>query len=48
MEEVLSTIENCDCPAGCPSCVGPPIRKGGKHKEAAKFIVRSLTGTVYN
>ncbi|MCK4888637.1 MAG: DUF1998 domain-containing protein, partial [Candidatus Aminicenantes bacterium] len=48
MEDVLSTIEGCDCPAGCPSCVGPPIRKGGKHKEAAKFIARSLTGKVYN
>ncbi len=48
IEEVLSTIENCDCPSGCPSCVGPPIRKGGKHKEAAKFIISSISGKVYN
>ncbi|MEN8222037.1 MAG: DEAD/DEAH box helicase [Acidobacteriota bacterium] len=48
IEEVLNTIRNCDCPSGCPSCVGPPIRKGGKHKEAAKFIISSLTGKVYN
>ncbi len=48
MEEVLATIKNCDCPSGCPSCVGPPIRKGGEHKEAAKFIMSSLTGKVYN
>ena len=48
IEEVLSTIENCNCPSGCPSCVGPPIRKGGKHKEAAKFIISSISGKVYN
>jgi len=48
IKDILATIENCDCPSGCPSCVGPPIRKGGKHKEASKFIVKSLAGKVYN
>ncbi len=48
LEEVLSTIENCNCPSGCPSCVGPPIRKDGKHKEAAKLIAGALTGIIYN
>ncbi len=48
IKDILTVIENCDCPAGCPSCIGPPIRKGGKHKEAARFIVKSLTGKIYN
>ncbi len=48
LDELLESLNNCSCPRGCPSCIGPPIRNDGNHKEAAKFIVSSLLGKVYN
>ncbi len=48
LNEILKTLEDCNCPGGCPSCVGPPIRKGGKHKDAAKFIIKSLLRRIFN
>ncbi len=41
-EKILQVIETCDCRKGCPSCVGPPIRSDGNHKEAARFIIKLL------
>ncbi|MEN8152532.1 MAG: DEAD/DEAH box helicase [Acidobacteriota bacterium] len=48
LNEILESLNNCSCSRGCPSCIGPPIRNDGNHKEAAKFIIRSLLGEVYN
>jgi DEAD/DEAH box helicase domain-containing protein len=41
-EKILQVIETCDCRKGCPSCVGPPIRSDGNHKDAARFIIKLL------
>ncbi len=35
-------IENCACPSGCPSCVGPAGEVGEKGKEVALAILREL------
>jgi len=45
---ILEIIEECGCSRGCPSCVGPPIRGDGNHKNAAAYIVKLLMGEVYN
>ena len=42
LEKALEIIENCPCPGGCPSCVGPAIRPGGNPKAAARFILKLL------
>lgn len=46
--KILDVIENCNCKRGCPSCVGPPIKQEGNHKQAAEFIIKLLLGKVYN
>ncbi len=46
--KILEVIEGCGCLRGCPSCVGPPIRGQGNHKQAAAYIVKMLMGEVYN
>lgn len=46
--KILNIIENCNCERGCPSCVGPPIKKEGDHKQAAEFIIKLLLDKVYN
>ncbi len=46
--KILDVIENCNCERGCPSCVGPPIKQEGNHKQAAEFIIKLLLGKVYN
>lgn len=48
LKETVSVIESCECKEGCPSCIGPPVRKGSKTKEAARFIINSLLNNVYN
>ncbi len=48
LENLLNMIEKCPCSNGCPSCVGPPIRNDGKHKQAALYIIKSLLGNIYN
>jgi DEAD/DEAH box helicase domain-containing protein len=35
-------IENCPCPVGCPSCVGPAGEVGEKGKEVALEILRRI------
>ena len=47
-EKVLDAIKRCDCEKGCPSCVGPPIRTGDNHKDAASFIISLLLDRVYH
>jgi DEAD/DEAH box helicase domain-containing protein len=42
LEKALEIIEHCPCPGGCPSCVGPAVRAGGNHKDAARFILKLL------
>ncbi len=37
-------IENCACPSGCPSCVGPAGEVGEKGKEVALAMLRNLSG----
>jgi len=46
--KILDVIENCNCKRGCPSCVGPPIKQEGNHKQTAEFIIKLLLGKVYN
>lgn len=42
LEQILQVIDTCECKRGCPSCVGPPIRTEGNHKDAARFIMKLL------
>lgn len=42
LEQILLVIDTCECKRGCPSCVGPPIRTEGNHKDAARFIMKLL------
>lgn len=48
LEKVLEAIKECPCERGCPSCVGPAVRSGDRHKEAAGFIVSILLDRVYH
>jgi len=48
LSQIIKVIENCECKDGCPSCIGPPIRKDSKTKAAAKFILNNLLNKVYN
>jgi len=43
VENTRRLIENCPCPSGCPSCVGPAGEVGEKGKEVALMILRVLT-----
>lgn len=47
-EKVLEAIKSCSCEKGCPSCVGPPIRSGDNHKDAASFLISLLLDRVYH
>ena len=42
LENTRRLIENCPCPSGCPSCVGPAGEIGEKGKEVALAILRQL------
>ena len=42
LENTRRLIENCPCPSGCPSCVGPAGDVGEKGKEVALAILRGL------
>lgn len=48
LNQIVKIIDNCECNEGCPSCIGPPIRKDSKTKLAAKFILNNLLNKVYN
>ena len=38
-EACKSTIENCQCESGCPSCVGPHLEVGEKSKNVALLLL---------
>jgi DEAD/DEAH box helicase domain-containing protein len=42
LEGTASLIAQCECEAGCPSCVGPAGEVGERGKEAARRIVAAL------
>jgi len=42
LANVRKLIENCPCPVGCPSCVGPAGEIGEKGKEVALAILSHL------
>jgi DEAD/DEAH box helicase domain-containing protein len=42
LENGRKLIENCECEAGCPSCVGPMGEIGEKGKEVAVAILRGI------
>jgi DEAD/DEAH box helicase domain-containing protein len=44
LENTRRLIENCPCPSGCPSCVGPVGEVSEKGKEVALAILRGLAG----
>ena len=48
LEKTLEVIDHCNCERGCPSCVGPPIRPQDNRKDAARFIIKLLSGKVYH
>ncbi len=48
IENIQTVIKKCSCLRGCPSCIGPPIRSEGNHKNAALYIIASLLDNVYN
>jgi DEAD/DEAH box helicase domain-containing protein len=48
LNQTIQVIETCECKDGCPSCIGPPIKRDSKTKLAAKFILNSLLGKIYN
>src|SRR5439155_1490475 len=43
LENARQLIENCPCPSGCPSCVGPAGEVGEKGKEVALAILKELS-----
>lgn len=40
VSEAITLIENCACPAGCPSCVGPELEVGEKGKTSAIALLK--------
>jgi DEAD/DEAH box helicase domain-containing protein len=42
LQAVYEHIKSCDCPAGCPSCIGPPLEYGLFGKESAQKILKQL------
>ena len=42
LTHALTLVRDCDCEAGCPSCVGPIGEVGPRGKEMAKRLLRDL------
>jgi DEAD/DEAH box helicase domain-containing protein len=42
LEETLRLISRCECPSGCPSCVGPVKEVGEKSKEVALALLGKI------
>ena len=42
LTHALTLVHDCDCEAGCPSCVGPIGEVGPRGKEMAKRLLRDL------
>jgi DEAD/DEAH box helicase domain-containing protein len=48
LEGILDVINTCSCTRGCPSCVGPPVRPQGNHKDTARFMISTLLEKIYH
>ena len=42
LQHALTLVNDCDCPFGCPSCVGPVGEVGTRGKRMAKAILEDL------
>lgn len=42
LTHALTLVTDCDCPGGCPSCVGPVGEIGSRGKQMAKAILEAL------
>jgi DEAD/DEAH box helicase domain-containing protein len=42
LEKTLQLISKCECPGGCPSCVGPVREVGEKSKEVAITLLKEI------
>ncbi len=42
MQAALDLLRHCDCPSGCPGCVGPSIGEHGTNKRAAALLLGRL------
>ncbi|MBQ9943182.1 MAG: DEAD/DEAH box helicase [Clostridia bacterium] len=42
LTHALTLVSDCDCPGGCPSCVGPVGEIGSRGKQMAKAILEAL------
>ncbi|MCA9854876.1 MAG: DUF1998 domain-containing protein, partial [Dehalococcoidia bacterium] len=38
----LTAVTSCECPAGCPSCVGPQVEPESPAKRAATLLLARL------
>ena len=46
MQAALDVVRRCDCPSGCPGCVGPSIGEHGTNKRAAAVLLGRLCEAV--
>ena len=44
IDACLALVRSCDCPNGCPGCVGPQVEKNSPAKRAAKLLLERVTG----
>jgi DEAD/DEAH box helicase domain-containing protein len=42
LQAALDLLRHCDCPSGCPGCVGPSIGEHGTNKRAAALLLGRL------
>ncbi len=42
IEAAVDVVRRCDCPSGCPGCVGPSIGDHGTNKRAAALLLDRL------
>jgi DEAD/DEAH box helicase domain-containing protein len=40
----LALVQSCDCPNGCPGCVGPQVESRSPARAAAKLMLERLVG----
>ena len=43
LSKALQVAEDCPCPYGCPSCVGPVGEVGEDGKRTAVWLLKELT-----
>ncbi len=42
IEAAVDVVRRCECPSGCPGCVGPSIGEHGTNKRAAALLLNRL------